>query len=63
MTCATYNENGGWCEQDERDLLDFLDNLNAKKVKFALSNMLTRKGKTNEILRIWLKTEPIIFII
>ncbi|WP_306306929.1 DNA adenine methylase [Helicobacter cinaedi] len=23
ITCATYNENGGWDEQDEKDLLVF----------------------------------------
>ncbi len=55
ITCATYNENGGWCDSDERDLLNFLDNLNGKNIKFALSNVLTSKGKTNEILKSWLK--------
>ncbi|BAM12670.1 conserved hypothetical protein [Helicobacter cinaedi PAGU611] len=54
ITCATYNENGGWDEQDEKDLLVFLDNLNARKIKFVLSNVLTSKGKTNEILKSWL---------
>lgn len=53
ITCATYNENGGWGEQDERDLLEFIDNLNSKKIKFALSNVLTSKGKTNKILKSW----------
>ena len=54
ITCATYNENGGWGEQDESDLLDFLDSLSARKIKFALSNVLIHKGKENEILKSWL---------
>lgn len=54
ITCATYNENGAWSEKDEKDLLDFLDILNVKKIRFALSNVLTNKGKTNKILKSWL---------
>lgn len=54
ITCATYNEQGGWGEDDERDLLAFLDNLNANRVRFALSNVLRSKGKENNILIEWL---------
>lgn len=36
---ATYNENGGWSEQDERDLLSVLDVVD-KHGRFALSNNL-----------------------
>ena len=56
ITGATYNENGGWVEQDEIDLLEFLDSLNAKGLKFAFSNVVTHKGKTNEILSDWIST-------
>lgn len=45
ITCATYNEQGGWTENDEKDLLAFLDNLNENRIKFALSNVLSSKGK------------------
>lgn len=55
ITCATYNENGGWLDKDELDLLEFLDVLHSKKIKFALSNVLTSKGKTNKILKSWLE--------
>lgn len=55
ITCATYNEKDGWNEQRERDLLNLLDNLNSKNVKFALSNVLFSKGKTNDILIEWSK--------
>ena len=53
ITTATYNEKGGWVEQDERDLLDLLDKLNEKGVKFGLSNVLSQNGKVNEILKEW----------
>jgi site-specific DNA-adenine methylase len=53
ITCATYNEQGGWTEQDEKDLLAFLDGLNFRGIKFALSNVLSSKGKYNEILATW----------
>jgi len=54
ITCATYNENDGWTEKDERDLLEFLDKLNAGGFLFALSNVLVSKGRKNEILSAWL---------
>lgn len=54
ITCATYNEQGGWDEDDERDLLVFLDKLNKGGIKFALSNVLRSKGKENNILIDWL---------
>jgi adenine-specific DNA-methyltransferase len=54
ITCATYNERDGWSERDERDLLAFLDVLNERRIKFALSNVLNSKGKTNTILAEWL---------
>ncbi len=55
ITCATYNEQGGWSERDERDLLNFLDRLDEKGVRFALSNVLRSKGKENSILIDWLR--------
>lgn len=55
ITCASYNEKGGWSEDDERDLLAFLDALHANHVRFALSNVLRSKGKENHILLNWLE--------
>ena len=55
ITCATYNEKDGWNEQCEMDLLGLLDSLNSKSVKFALSNVLFSKGKTNDLLIEWSK--------
>lgn len=56
ITCASYNEQRGWTEQDEKDLLQLLDELNSKKVKFALSNVLQSKGETNLILENWISS-------
>ena len=53
ITCATYNEQGGWSEKDEHDLLNFLDNFHKNNIKFALSNVLRSKGKENSILIEW----------
>ena len=55
ITCATYNENSGWTDSDEQDLLSILDSLNDKGIRFALSNVLRTKGKENEILIRWSK--------
>ena len=55
ITCATYNEQGGWNESTEKDLLAFLDELNNKHIRFALSNVLRSKGKENKILIEWLE--------
>ena len=53
ITTAAYNEQGGWTKQDERDLLDYLDYLHSKNIKFALSNVLESKGRSNDILKEW----------
>ena len=53
ITCATYNEQGGWGETEEKDLLAFLDKLHNQGVRFALSNVLRSKGKENNILIEW----------
>lgn len=37
---ASYNEQGGWTEQDEKDLLNLLDGLSKKNIHWALSNNL-----------------------
>ena len=53
ITCATYNEKDGWNETLEHELLSMLDRLNDNGVRFALSNALSSKGRTNEILTEW----------
>lgn len=55
ITDANYNENGGWGEKSENDLLNLLDKLNNNNIRFALSNVLESKGKSNDILKEWSK--------
>ena len=54
ISCATYNEQGGWTFEDERKLLSFLDELTNNNIRFALSNVLSNKGKDNLLLKDWL---------
>ena len=49
---ATYNNE--WNETKENELLSFLDNCDKNGIRFALSNVLENKGKTNEILKKWI---------
>lgn len=58
ITCATYNEQGGWNDDLENALYNYLDELNAHNIRFALSNVLTSKGKVNNILQEWLANNP-----
>jgi len=53
ISTATYNEQNGWTEKEENDLLRLLDSLSVKGVKFALSNVMEHKGKENSILKKW----------
>ena len=54
ITCATYNEQSGWTEDDERNLLNYLEELDRRGIRFARSNVLESKGRRNEILADWL---------
>ncbi|MDR1747625.1 MAG: Dam family site-specific DNA-(adenine-N6)-methyltransferase [Spirochaetaceae bacterium] len=55
ITCATYNEQDGWNIQCEHALYAMLDTPNGRKIRFALSNVLSSKGKTNDVLSEWLQ--------
>ena len=57
ITNATYNENGMWTEIEEKALLEFLDEANAKGFSFALSNVLESKNKRNDILYNWIESK------
>ncbi len=62
ITCASYNEQGGWNEEEEYSLLSFCDNLNNNNIKFALSNVLEHKGLKNEILMKWANSYKIHYL-
>lgn len=55
ITVASYNENGGWNEQMEYKLLDYLDKCTENGIKFALSNVLEMNDKSNDILKKWIE--------
>lgn len=52
VSTATYNS--GWNENNERELLEYLENLDKLGYKFALSNVLENKGQKNTILENWI---------
>ena len=58
ITLGSYNDGkrgfNGWGEEDENRLHEFLDNITVRGGKFMLSNVLTHKGKTNQILLNWI---------
>ena len=59
ISCGAYNDGkrgfNGWDEDQEQELLDFLSRLNARGVKFMLSNMMDRNGLSNKRLAKWIK--------
>ncbi len=64
ITTGTYNDgNRGfkdWKIEQEYALYDYLDNADKKNIKFALSNVIEHKGKTNDILLKWANKYKII---
>ena len=57
-----YNEQGGWSEVDEEDLLQKLDDLSQRGIKFALSNVLESKGRENAVSYTHLTTISMLYI-
>lgn len=53
ITFSEYNKL--WNELKEKELLNILDFLNKKKVKFALSNVIYYRGRENKILIDWMQ--------
>lgn len=58
ITTGSYNDGNrgfkNWTIKEELQLLNLLDNLNNKGIKFALSNVLEHEGKENTLLKEWL---------
>jgi DNA adenine methylase len=59
ISTGTYNDGkrgfNGWGTTDEMNLLNILDSLNKKNIKFALSNVIQHKGQTNIYLKEWIE--------
>ena len=53
ITFSEYNKI--WNEKREVELLNLLDKINSKNIKFAISNVTKYKGKTNELFVEWMK--------
>ena len=57
ITTGSYNDGNrgfkNWTEESERRLYEWLDALHERHIRFALSNVMQHKGKTNEILKEW----------
>ena len=57
ITTGSYNDGNrgfkNWTEKSEKNLYSFLDKLNERHIRFALSNVLSHKGKKNEFLADW----------
>lgn len=51
ITFSEYNKL--WCENEEAELLELLDDLDAKGYKWGLSNMIRHKGEENTLLKEW----------
>ena len=63
LTWGVYNDRGGflgWKDKQEYQLLNVLDELNKRNVKFALSIVIEHKGQTNDILVNWSKNYNVI---
>jgi DNA adenine methylase len=61
ITTGSYNDGKrgfkGWTKNEEITLLEILDDLNKSGIKFALSNVLNHKGKSNDLLKDWLQAK------
>ena len=53
ITSSEYNKL--WGQKEETNLLDLIDTLNTKGIKFALSNVTNYNGRENDLLIKWMK--------
>ncbi|EHJ53045.1 Dam family site-specific DNA-(adenine-N6)-methyltransferase [Streptococcus macacae] len=57
ITTGSYNDGkrgfSNWNKTSEVELLNFMDHLNHHGIRFALSNVIEHKGKTNQLLKDW----------
>lgn len=64
ITVGSYNDgNRGfkdWGKTEEQQLYDFLDSVDGRHVRFALSNVMEHKGQTNKMLADWSKKYKVI---
>lgn len=51
---SSVDYNSKWNENQEQKLLSILSDIDKRQIKFALSNVLIHRGKTNNILQKWI---------
>jgi len=66
ITTGSYNDGKrgykGWTNKEETQLLEKLDKLHEKNIRFGLSNVIKHKDRENEILLQWIKNNDNYFI-
>ena len=66
ITTGSYNDGKrgfkDWTETEDADLLSLLDELNDRKILFALSNVFAHKGQTNDALIEWSRKYNVFYI-
>lgn len=62
ITTGSYNDGKrgfkGWSTKEEMSLLNKLSELENNNIRFALSNVIEHKGKSNDILKEWIAQNP-----
>ena len=66
ITTGAYNDGkrgfGDWKQEDDDALLELLNKLNEREIKFALSNVFYHKGEANEKLIEWSKKYTVTYL-
>lgn len=56
ISCGVYNRQTAWSARQEKQLLQFVEELDARKIRFAYSAVLKNQTSENRILSEWLET-------
>lgn len=60
ITTGNYNDGNrgfiNWGKEQEKAMYQLMDNLSERHIKFALSNVLDHKGRSNDLLKKYVKT-------
>lgn len=64
ITTGSYNDGkrgfSDWGEKQEKEMYQLMKNLSSRNIKFALSNVITHKGKHNKFLEDFIEKENLI---
>lgn len=66
LSVGSYNDGKrgfkGWSIDDDSDLMELLDSLSARGIKFAMSNVTEHKGQEHSALKQWAKKYKVHFV-